>query len=151
MIFSLHLPITLSSTIPCLKMHFLSGAVVQWGTECSSDGFDTFLDCKILTRQKGEAQHAGEAEWEEKWNRRTKQDPHQRWEVDRNVPICVYLGRPALCHSCCFVPLAMQKVQLHARHNQNRAPLKILKVAARRAAPYEASTSIISNILKVSG
>ena len=30
-------------------------------------------------------------------------------------------------------------------------PLKILKVAARRAAPYEASTSIFSNILKVSG
>ena len=30
-------------------------------------------------------------------------------------------------------------------------PLKILKVAARRAAPYEASTSINNNILKVSG
>ena len=30
-------------------------------------------------------------------------------------------------------------------------PLKILKVAARRAAPYEASTSINNNILQVSG
>ena len=30
-------------------------------------------------------------------------------------------------------------------------PFKILKLAARRAAPYEASTSIISNILKASG
>ena len=30
-------------------------------------------------------------------------------------------------------------------------PPKILRVAARRAAPYEASTSINNNILKVSG
>ena len=30
-------------------------------------------------------------------------------------------------------------------------PLKILTVAARRAAPYQASTSINNNILKVSG
>ena len=38
-----------------------------------------------------------------------------------------------------------------AMGRETALPLKILKAVARRVVPYEASTSIISNILKVSG
>ena len=48
--------------------------------------------------------------------------------------------------------LAMCPLQSGSRFACFAPPaLKILKVAARRAAPYEASTSINNNILKVSG